>query len=239
VDEQDVNQVSNILTAEYQVSHTNAIQGWSAHVELNNLQADNPETNQANSALLLRAAATYQRYYSPSKKIQVRLFGGCFLQGNSQSEFVIGLSSSPDYRRQTPFLDRQQISPALAAQRRQTDNRDGAFKAFVPVYSNQWLSTLNVQADVPALPLGVFADFGATGDLFQVGDDSKAQRLFYDAGLAVPLFGNVVRFYFPVAGSQFANGLPKNGQEFIDGIRFVLNLNQINPFKLLDETLAK
>ncbi|HEX8658352.1 MAG TPA: M1 family metallopeptidase [Hymenobacter sp.] len=239
VEEQGVNQVSSILTAEYQVGHTNAIQGWSAHVELNNLQADNPETNRVNSALLLRAAATYQRYYSPSKKIQVRLFGGRFLHGNDQSEFVIGLSSSPDYRRQTPFLDRQQISPALAAQRRQTDNRDGAFKAFVPVYSNQWLSALNLQADVPALPLGVFADFGATGDTFRVGDNSKAQRLFYDAGLAVPLFGNVVRFYFPVAGSQFANGLPKNGQEFIDGIRFVLNLNQINPFKLLDETLAK
>jgi hypothetical protein len=239
VEEQDLNRVSSILTAEYQVSHTNAIQGWSAHVELNNLRADNPETNRTNSALLLRAAATYQRYYSRSKKIQVRLFGGHFLQGNDQSEFVIGLSSSPDYRRQTPFLDRQQISPALAAQRHQTDNRDGAFKAFVPVYSAKWLSTLNLQADVPALPLGVFADFGATGDSFRVGDNSKPQRLFYDAGLAVPLFGNVVRFYFPVAGSQFANGLPRNGQEFTDGIRFVLNLNQVNPFKLLDDTLAK
>ena len=189
--------------------------------------------------MLLRADATYQRYYSARKAVQLRLFGGRFLQSHGQSEFVLGLSGSPDYRRQTVFLDRQQLSPALAAQTHQTDNRDGAFKAFLPVASAQWLSALNLQADVPALPLAVFADFGAIQQTQFLAGRATAQRLFYDAGLALPLFKNTLQFYFPLAGSQFATGLPATRQDFTDGIRFVLNLNQLSPFRLLDENLAR
>ena len=236
VKDQDRARTSSIITGDYNIGYQSALQGWNAHVELNSLLANDLSTK---AALLLRADATYYRYYSLKKQVQVRVFGGRFLQSAGQSDFVMGLSGSLDYRRQTPFLDRQQISPALAAQRHQTDNRDGAFKAFMPVYSTTWLSTINTQIDLPALPLAVFADLGATSGAYQLHEGSGAQRVFYDAGLAVPLFNEVLQFYVPIAGSQFKNGLPASRQDFTDGIRFVLNLNKISPFRLLDQTLAK
>ena len=232
VKNQDLGRTSSIYTAQYAVRGEHVLQKWNADVELNRLLANADETSGDNAAILLRAAATYQRFYSAKKRVQFRLFGGRFLQ--SSPDFVLGLSGSPDYRRQTPFLDRQQISPALAAQRHQTDDRDGAFKAFVPVYSSSWISTLNVQVDVPVLPLTLFADFGASSNSQVLAGRTTAQSTYYDAGVTFLMFNNLVQFYLPVAGSQFANGLPASRQNFTDGIRFVLNLNQLSPFLLLD-----
>ncbi|MBD2720745.1 M1 family metallopeptidase [Hymenobacter armeniacus] len=238
VTDQDLSRTSSIVTGAYSVRHEDALQAWSANVELNHLLASATESNDK-GAVLLRAEAAYQRFYTPKKRVQVRLFGGRFLQSAAQTDFVLGLSSSPDYRRQTAFLDRQQISHALTAQLHQTDNRDGAFKAFVPVASQKWLSSLNVQVDVPALPLAVFADLGATSEKQFVGGRATAQRLFYDAGVTLPFVRNIFEVYVPVAGSQFASGLPGSRQEFTDGIRFVLNLNKLSPFRLLDENLTR
>lgn len=239
VQNQDEGRTSSILSGEYRARGGNALQTWTTHLELNNLIADDAEYSRANTALLLRAEATYQRYYSLKKRVQLRLFGGRFLQSARQNEFVLGLSGSPDYRRQTVFLDRQQLSPTLAAQRHQTDNRDGAFKAFVPVVSQQWLTALNAQVDTPGLPLALFADLGATAEAQSLAGRTTPQRVYYDAGLVLPLFQNVLQLYFPVAGSQFANGRPASRQDFTDGIRFVLQLTQLNPFRLLDDQLTK
>jgi hypothetical protein len=230
------NRTNVIATAEYAVRHADALQAWTADLDLSRLQAS---SRSGPAALLLRGAATYLRFYSPKKRVQARLFGGRFLQSGTQDAFVLGLSGSPDYRRQTFFLDRQQVSPALAAQYHQTDNRDGAFRAYLPVASTRWLSTLNVQADVPGLPLAVFADFGATNERFRLSDRASSQRLYYDAGLTLPLFRNFLEFYFPIAGSQYADGFPASGREFGDNIRFVLSLNTLNPLRQLDELLGK
>ncbi|TGE22198.1 hypothetical protein E5K00_18295 [Hymenobacter aquaticus] len=231
------NETMSIQTGEYLVEGGNALQKWSAHVEFNQLtSAISQETNSTN-ALLLRASAAYQRYYAPKKRVSVRLFGGRFL--DSSPDFVMGLSGSPDYRRQTAFLDRQQISHTFTAQLHQTDDRDGAFKAFLPVYSQKWLSTLNLQADLPVTRLAVFADLGATDEQFLLAGQTKSQRLFYDAGLVVPVIPDIFQLYVPVAGSQFKNGLPSSRQDFTDRIRFVLHLEQANPFRQLNKLLAQ
>jgi hypothetical protein len=224
---------------EYGVRGGNALQHWTAHVELNHLVPTLSEDNASREASLVRAAATYERLYSLKKRVQVRLFGGRFLQKSTTTEFVMGLSGSPDYRRQTAFLDRQQISDALTAQVHQTDGRDGAFKAYVPAQSQRWLSTLNLQADLPVTPLGIFADFGATKEKQIIVPGRAGQRLFYDAGLVLPIGKDILQFYFPVAGSQYQNGFPSSRQNFTNNIRFLLRLDQLNPFKLLDESLAQ
>ncbi len=236
VRDQDRARTSGIYSLEYGARHQDALNQWSAHVELNQLEA---AANSPNTAVLLRAEARYLRYYSQRKRVQTRLFGGRFLQGTTQSDFVLGLSGSPDYRRQTPFFDRQQISPALAAQTHQTDGRDGAFRAFLPVASTSWLSTLNLQADLPITKLAVFADFGTTGETQFLAGRPQGQRLFYDAGLTVPFFGEIVQLYVPVAGSQFRSGTPESRQDFTDGVRFQIHFEKLNPFKLLDEAVNK
>ena len=238
VHNQDLNRTSSIQTAEYGVRGGNALEKWTAHVELNHLVPTLSEDNQSREASLLRAEATYDRLYTKKKHVQVRLFGGRFLQKSNSTEFFMGLSGSPDYRRQTVFLDRQQISDALTAQVHQTDGRDGAFKAYLPVLSQRWLSTLNLQADLPITPLAVFADFGATKEKQLLVTGRGSQRLFYDAGFVLPIANNILQFYFPVAGSQYQNGFPGSRRDFTNNIRFLLRLDQLNPFRLLDESLG-
>jgi hypothetical protein len=230
------NETMSIQTAEYAVSGGNALQKWGAQVELNQLTSTISQETNSTNAVLLRAAATYQRYYSAKKRVSARLFGGRFL--DSSTDFVIGLSGSPDYRRQTAFLDRQMISHAYTAQIHQTDDRDGAFKAFLPVYSQKWLSTLNLQAELPVTRLGVFADFGATNERFRIEGKTNSQRLYYDAGLVVPVIPDIFQLYLPVAGSQYQDGLPNSRQDFTDRIRFVLHLEQLNPFQQINNLLA-
>lgn len=238
---EDTDQTSVFQALDYRVGHANALQGWSAAVDLTRLLASSAGDATDRQAVLLRASASYFRYYALSKRVQVRLFGGRFLQQPATTDFVLGLSGSPDYRRQTAFLDRQQISHAFTAQLHQTDDRDGAFKGFLPVADTRWLSTLNLQADLPVTRLAVFADFGASHDRFFTSESATrpAQRLYYDAGLVVPVLKDIFTFYLPVAGSQYANGFPASRQDFTDRIRFVLNLTSLSPFRLLDEQLAR
>ncbi|WP_152560093.1 M1 family metallopeptidase [Hymenobacter sp. IS2118] len=231
--------LTNVLTAEYGVRGGNALQKWTAHVEINNLENLPGGEQVSGTALLVRANATYERFYAPKKRVSARLFGGRFALQSDNKTFLIGLSGSPDYRRQTAFLDRQLISNSLKAQVHQTDNRDGAFKAFIPASSTNWVSTLNLQADLPITGLAVFADLGATAERQFANSGASQQRLFYDAGFVVPMVRGLLEFYVPVAGSQFDNGLPRNFSDFTDRVRFVLNLNQANPFKLLGEKLAQ
>lgn len=236
--DQDVRVTTSIQSLEYGLGMGNALRRWNAHVEFNYFTPDLSEDNARTVAGLVRAEIRHLRHYSPKKTFSVRLFGGSFLQKANDAPFRLGLSGSPDYRRQTMFLDRQQVSPSLASQYHQFDERDGAFKAYIPVLSSRWLTTLNLQADLPVTPLGVFADFGASKEKAQVVNDRDAQRVFYDAGLSLPLFNKVLSFYFPIAGSQYSNGLPASRKDFTNQIRFVLRLDQLNPFRLLDEQLA-
>ncbi|MBH8556671.1 M1 family metallopeptidase [Hymenobacter negativus] len=241
VKDEDRDRTGVFQAVTYGVGHSNGLQGWSAGVDLNRMIASSADDANNRQALLLRASASYFRFYSRGKRVQARLFGGRFLQQPSNPEFVLGLSGSPDYRRQTAFLDRQQISHSVTAQLHQTDDRDGAFKGYLPVADTKWLSTVNLQADLPITRLAVFADFGATHDRFITSESTTraAQRLYYDAGLVVPVLRDILQFYLPVAGSQYANGFPSNRQDFTDRIRFVLNLNTLNPFRQLDEQLAR
>lgn len=241
IEDQDRDDTGVFQAIEYKVANANALQGWNASVELNRMVATVGDEASGRQAVLLRASASYFRHYAPKKKVQVRLFGGRFLEQPSGSEFVIGLSGSPDYRRQTAFLDRQQISHSVTAQIHQTDDRDGAFKGFIPAFDGTWVSTLNVQADLPITRLAVFADLGATHDRYFVSESTTRndQRLFYDAGLVVPIVPNIFQFYLPIAGSQYVDGLPSSRQDFTDRIRFVLHLEKLNPLRLLDEQLAK
>ena len=239
VRDQDLDQTSSIQTLEYLVRDGNALQNWSGHLEFNYLTPDAGTDNPSQDAALVRATATYRRYYNAKKQVRARLFGGGFLKSGSESPFAMGLSGSFDYRRQTAFLDRQQISDTFTAQLHQTDDRDGAFKAYLPVATQKWLTTLGLEADLPVTSLAVFADFGLTKRSFLQQNTNGQVRGYYDAGLVLPLAKNILRLYLPVAGSQYANGLPSSRKDFTDRIRFVFHLEQLNPFRILNEQLAQ
>jgi hypothetical protein len=197
----------------------------------------------ANQPILGKLTLEYDRNYRKNKQVQVRWFTGKFFGDNVRpySPFFLGLSGSQDYKKEIIFLDRSQRSKSLTAFVHQTDNREGAFKNYLPVYADRWLSTINLSADLPAVPVILYTDLGlasfnpepATPGL---PTELVRAKLYYGGGLSVTR-GKLLQLYFPVAGSNFEHHFPASFREFTRNIRFVFNLSAYDPFKQLTEAL--
>jgi hypothetical protein len=216
----------NIPWVRYALQKKNALQEFGAELNFDLLPADSIHGTSlsADRILVGKLAVDYERYYSAKKRFGVRIFGGRFFGGSSNvpAWFGLGLSSSLDYKKETIFLDRSQRQDNLAAFVRQTDGRDGGFRNFMPVYNNRWLTTINLDADVPVVPLTAYLDLGTA---------YQARELFYGTGLSVSLAKKFLQIYFPVAGSNYAQNVPQNFKDFQNNIRFRLQLHTLNPFR--------
>ena len=184
-------------------------------------------------ANLVKVSARYERFYAKNKSVTLRVFGGGVVNQRRQEYFFLGLSGSPDYLRETIFLDRSQISRALQAGPRQTDDRDGGFHAWVPVLSNRWLTTATLEAQVPKVPLTVYGDLGATP-----GTGTRSVG-YYGAGLVTKVLGDALRLYLPLAGSNYADGTPASWSEFSSNIRFALHLENWLPERQIRRVLEQ
>ncbi len=184
----------------------------------------------------------YDRYYRKNKQIYLRWFTGKFFgDPPAASPFSLGLSGSLDYKKETVFPDRSQRSKVLTAFVHQTDNREGAFKNYLPVYANRWLSTVNLAADLPAIPIILYTDLGLASfyqapAISGLPTELVRAKFYYGSGLSVTR-GKLLQLYFPVAGSNFEHHFPASFREFTRNIRFVFNLSAFDPFKQLTEAL--
>lgn len=180
-----------------------------------------------NSSLSGKLSLRYHRYYAAKARLQARLFAGRIFSDDAAPPtwYALGLSGSPDYKKETIFLDRSQRSHNLAAFRRQTDGRDGGFRNYVPVYSTRWLTALNLDADLPVGPLGAYLDLGL------------APKLYYGTGFSVSLGKEFIQIYLPLAGSNYAQDFPRDFTQFKDNIRFMVRFQVFNPFRLVTDML--
>jgi hypothetical protein len=185
-------------------------------------------------ANILKADATYEYHYSKRRAVRLRAFGGRVVTQRRQDYFFLGLSGSPDYLRESVFLDRARISRALTAGPRQTDERDGAFRAWLPVLSNRWLATTNLEVELPKLPLTAYADLGATP-----GVTDSDVKTYYGAGLTFNALGNVLRIHLPIVGSNYAQDTPASWGDFSSNIRFALHLENWLPERQIRSQLAR
>ncbi|MGV3642360.1 MAG: M1 family aminopeptidase, partial [Adhaeribacter sp.] len=203
---------------QYRLKRQNALRALSAEAQLERLP---------NNTFSSKLSLGYQRHYALHDRFRARLFAGrIWSQDSSQPGwYALGLSGSPDYRKETIFLDRSQRSSSLAAFRHQTDGRDGGFRGYTPVYASRWLTALNLDADLPLLPLGVYADLGMTGNFY------------YGSGFSLSLLKDYFEIYLPLAGSNYAQDIPQNFQDFKNNIRFQLRLQALSPFRLLESVL--
>ncbi|HEY8399726.1 MAG TPA: M1 family metallopeptidase, partial [Cytophagaceae bacterium] len=184
------------------------LRSFAANGELSGYRND--VNTDAPNALLLRGWVRVARKYQPKKEVALRIFGGKFLYKDGHSPIFIGLSGSPDYLKQSVYLDRAQISPISRGFIRQTDEKDGAFKNFIPLYSSNWMTTASLEADLPATFLSVYGDLGLS---------SGYNGLLYGAGFYVKLIKNYFRIYLPVAGTKFQNSIPESFNDFKSNIR--------------------
>jgi hypothetical protein len=148
-----------------------------------------------------------------------------------------GQNGSSDYLYDYTLLGRDQSYPDMTSQ--QTTGTQGDFKVS-SVYaigsSNSWLASLNFKVEAPiGIPIGVFADAGmhpvkvnANG---QVTDEVRVQ---YDGGIYIPIRKDIFEIYIPLLYSaDIKSALDYSNVSFMQRIRFVLNFNELNPFKIV------
>ena len=151
---------------------------------------------------------------------------------------AVGLSGSPDYLRETIFFDRSQISRALQAGPRQTDERDGGFHAWMPVLSNRWLGSASLEAQLPVVPLSFYGDLGAARSSLSPTINGP-WRSYYGAGVAASLLKGILRVHLPVVGSNYAQDTPASWGDFTANIRFALHLESLLPERQIRNALER
>ncbi|QMU29927.1 M1 family metallopeptidase [Adhaeribacter radiodurans] len=230
-----------IPSVQYRISSNNAVTRLAAKAEATIFIVNQNITTQ-NKPLLGKLTLEYDHEYQKGKKWQIRFFAGKFFgnkpQGLGYEQFWLGLSGSQDYKKESIFLDRSQQSRALTAFVHQTDNREGAFKNYLPVYADRWLTTLNVAADLPVTPFSTYADLGLASFSTDPIFTNKQTKFYYGSGLSLR-GSKLLQLYFPVVGSNYKNNIPSSFKDFTRNIRFALNLAAYNPFQFISNTLKQ
>ncbi len=198
------------------------------------------DAQQGSSFAKISATINYRISYKQNKKgLDIRFFAGTFLwtsndynNGPNVNFRLSGQTGAQDYLYNDIFVGRQENSGLWS---RQMTNTDGGFK--VLSYRGQttkYLATLNLKTSLPGrLPLKLYADLGTYEN-----EENDREILNYNAGLIVSFIPDNFEVYIPLMVSkQIQNTLDLNTISFSERIRFVLNINALNPariFRTLD-----
>lgn len=173
------------------------------------------------------------------KGIDFRIFGGTSLVQNTDSRYnfkMAGQNGDDDYLYDRIFLGRNDDTPSLLSQ--QANLNHGGFKTGTSIGSNQWLLGANIKLESPIGPVGLFADAGVYPYLFADTDGSFTEKtgFVYDFGVYLPISKDIFEIYIPMSYSSDINSeIEYNNLNFWQRIRFVLNINHMNPFKLMKD----
>lgn len=173
------------------------------------------------------------------KGVDVRFFAGAFIYNNELERNInyrmSAFAGYDDYLYDNIYLGRNEASGIFS---RQMYVHEGGFKINSPVgQSNKWLAALNVLVDGPGrLPLCFFLDAGSYNSAGKAFEGS--QTIMYDGGICVSLIKNTAEVYVPLfISSDIKSALDANDIKFKERIRFVLNINIMNPFRLRNQLL--
>ncbi|HET6245139.1 MAG TPA: hypothetical protein VFF35_11550, partial [Bacteroidia bacterium] len=162
-------------------------------------------------------------YQKTSKGVDIRLFAGKFLYNDgSSNRFNYGIAGNTDYMYDHVFLGRRESSGLLS---RQFPLNDGGFKNYTTLaFSDDWLASMNIKIAYPGkIPLSLYGDLGLTSY-----SGNPAISLAWNTGIAVVVVRDIFEIYFPLAMSSDLNQL-----KYLQKVRFILNLHQLNPFNLV------
>ncbi len=163
-------------------------------------------------------------YRWENKALDIRFFAGRFIYNdypNVNSRFTYSMDGNRDYLYDHVILGRQESDGVLGAQ---LVSNDGGFRNFVNIPSAQtWLTSLNLQTALwEGVPLALYFDIGWTS--------YDPSQTIYGMGATLVIVKNLFEVYFPFYTSS---GTIHSAYE--RNIRFMLNLTEINPFKLLNK----
>ena len=226
----------NILN--YKVSNRQILKP--ASLDLQFLHGDpNLATNFSQLSLEAKLRLNYNVYL---KGIDFRFFGGYSLQesndfSNRYSWRLAGQNGDHDYLYDHVLFGRNNNHPNMLSQ--QITNTHGAFKTPTSYSSNSWILSTNIKIESPVGPIGIFADAGLY-PYTQITNGTVSEKIgvLYDAGIYIHLPKDIFEIYIPLAfSSEIMKELEYSQPEidFWQRIRFMININQLNPFKMLRE----
>ncbi len=186
--------------------------------------------------------ANYKFTYKKIKKgLEIRWFFGGFLYdkvdktaiGKDYRFRLSGQNGAQDYLFDNYYMGRSQ--PNVDFLGYQFTENEGGFKTYSYIGQTwKWLTTINLKTSLPGkIPFKLFADIG-TYDAAKTA--FTGSRLFvYEAGIDLQLIKGICDIYFPLFWSSDlkdqSNFISNNN--YGEKIRFTLNINKLNPFKLI------
>ena len=162
-------------------------------------------------------------YKWENKGLDILFFAGRFIYNdypNVDPRFGYSIGGNGDYLYNHVIFGRQETEGVLGAQ---LVSNDGGFRNFVNIGSAQtWLTSINLQTALwKGVPLALYFDVGWTS--------YDPSQTVYGTGVTFVIVKNLFEVYFPIYTST---GTIHPAYE--RNIRFMLNLTEINPFKLLN-----
>ncbi len=218
--------------ATYSIEHKRALNPYALKV---NIQA-------GEHMYKLGLTANYSITLRKGKSIDIRWFAGkMFKEGNPGGDYrfrMSGQTGYQDYLYDNIYLGRNEQNGFWSKQFTETD---GSFKMFTKLgQSDNWLTSLNIKSPrLFKLPVFLFTDIGMWSTNITYITSSGVSKgltnpeLMYSGGMAISIIKQVAEIYIPLFNSQnITDVMITNGIDttFIHHIRFLLNLNAINPF---------
>jgi hypothetical protein len=175
--------------------------------------------NVAEGLARLSLDTRYGRKIGKKMRMDLRGFvGGILSRDPAPYLLQYRVSGSLDPFGEYILLDRAGNSSWLS---NQIMDDHGGFSSLTGGTFDRGLLALNAHFKTPVPLLGVFADV-AQG----IGTQSLPNQAFWDAGVRLTLVRNVFHINFPLAGTAF-DGLPSDGDAFVRGINFMLDLGRL------------
>ena len=213
------------------------------YYQLHNERSINPysfdiQVQHNNRFAKLSSELNYELSVSAKKSIDIRFFVGTFIyksnQLNADYRFrMSGFSGIQDYLFNYNYVGRNENNGIGSAQ---TVEQDGAFKIWTPLgQTSKWLIALNMKSPtVGKLPMKLYLDFGTS----EFNESLYKNRVLYNVGIDICIWKNIFEIFVPFAYSDdIRKALEANNKTFFDTIRFTLNLHNINPRKLITNSL--
>lgn len=183
-------------------------------------------------------ATTFKRfnYNKDLKGISIRFFGGYFLQSSNTGRYNFNLSGQNgyrDYMYDNVFLGRNTQLPNILTQQSMLNQGGFITSTTYPISSNSWMLTSNIKIDLPITPIKIFADLG----FYPTSTNGqKTVSTAYDAGANLSIGRGLLEVYFPfIYSDEFKSNFTFYSINYLQRIRFVININKINPYQLLKD----
>lgn len=193
----------------------------------------------------LKAAYTY----ASKRNIDLRFFAGGFLKNENSGTFpplpdAFNLSAQGynDYRFDDFYFGRSENTGLLA---NQIGGGEGGMKfpignAFSLGRSGSYIAALNLRADLPKkltgkIPLKPYFDIGYFHSEVPFIDK---HNFLWSGGLLLEILGGRAEVYFPVISSKEIQDRFKERGNYFQRIGFKIDLNNLNPWELLEDILV-